>query len=98
MEFSLMSQRGERSCIGKARIVREQLEEVGDMTPEIGRIMGDPTQCHRLISRMCDNWSTKDADEFYDKLEKIDTKELHYDVKKAQQDILTRSIGHKKPF
>ena len=59
--------RGERSCIGKARVVREMLEDVGDMTPEIGKTMGDPTQCHRLISRMCDNWSTKDADEFYDK-------------------------------
>ena len=64
--------RGERSCIGKARVVREVLEDVGDMTPEIERTMGDPTQCHRLISRMCDNWKTKDADEFYDKLEKID--------------------------
>ena len=93
-----MSGRGERSCIGKARVVREALEEVGDMTPEIGRTMGDPTQCHRLISRMCDNWNTKDADEFYDKLEKIDNEDLQYDVKKAQQDLLTRSMGHKKPF
>ena len=56
-----MPGRGERSCIGKARVVRDALEEVGDMTPEIGRTMGDPTQCHRLISRMCDNWNTKDA-------------------------------------
>ncbi len=89
--------RGERSCIGKARVVREMPEEVGDMPPEIGRTTGDPTQCHRLISRMCDNWSTKDADEFYDKLEKIDNEDLQYDVKKAQQDILTKSMGH-KPF
>ena len=47
-----MPGRGERSCIGKARVVREALEEVGDMSPEIGKTMGDPTQCHRLISRM----------------------------------------------
>ena len=93
-----MSARGERSCIGKARVVREMLEEVGDMTPEFRNTMANPTQCHRLISRMCDNWKTKDADEFYDKLERIDNKELKYDVKKAQQDILTRSMGHRKPF
>ncbi|MDC0852695.1 hypothetical protein OAQ40_06550 [Euryarchaeota archaeon] len=59
--------------------------------------MRDPVKCHDLVTQMCDNWRTKDADEFYEKLGNINDEELEYEVKKAQQNLLAGAMGH-KPF
>ncbi len=57
--------------------------------------MRDPVKCHDLVTQMCDNWRTKDADEFYEKLGDINDEELEYEVKKAQQNLLAGAMGHK---
>ena len=65
------------------------------MTPGVRKIMRDPVKCHDLVTQMCDNWRTKDADEFYERLGDISDDELEYEVKKAQQNLLAGAMGHK---
>ena len=85
----------EHSCVGKARVIQGRMEKMGSMTPGVRKIMRDPVKCHDLVTQMCDNWRTKDADEFYERLGDISDEELEYEVKKAQQNLLAGAMGHK---
>ena len=87
----------EHSCVGKARVIQGRMEKMGSMTPGVRKIMRDPVKCHDLVTQMCDNWQTRDADEFYEKLGNINDEDLEYEVKKAQQNLLAGAMGH-KPF
>ena len=86
---------GEHSCVGKARVIQGRMEKMGSMTPDIQKIMSNPVKCHDLVTQMCDNWQSKGAKEFYDKLDSIDDTELEQEVKRAQQNLLAGAMGHK---